>query len=258
MAVTELEENQINDMLYELDMCQDDEKKCANIILDVWNKIWEIMIRENNFSEELGSVELDWQVMNCANDATIYLHNAKRYEEEIKVCEQILKIKWGRNGTTDNRMYENAKRDMADAYAYMGNYEKCMELYDQYLQEDPLWGWAWIGYYRQLHDHNDERFESTLDKLLSDLENGVEYRDKKYLLDELEMEYTDLKKFDKRERCVKLIIESSKKNREELDRKFNDFMSKYGHMPVVVEKKIYPNNPCPCGSGKKYKKCCGK
>lgn len=23
-------------------------------------------------------------------------------------------------------------------------------------------------------------------------------------------------------------------------------------------KKIYPNDPCPCGSGKKYKKCCGK
>ena len=22
--------------------------------------------------------------------------------------------------------------------------------------------------------------------------------------------------------------------------------------------KIYPNDPCPCGSGKKYKKCCGK
>ena len=23
-------------------------------------------------------------------------------------------------------------------------------------------------------------------------------------------------------------------------------------------KKIFPNDPCPCGSGKKYKKCCGK
>ena len=22
--------------------------------------------------------------------------------------------------------------------------------------------------------------------------------------------------------------------------------------------KVYPNDPCPCGSGKKYKKCCGK
>lgn len=27
---------------------------------------------------------------------------------------------------------------------------------------------------------------------------------------------------------------------------------------VKVEKRIYPNDPCPCGSGKKYKKCCGR
>ena len=27
---------------------------------------------------------------------------------------------------------------------------------------------------------------------------------------------------------------------------------------VVKEEKVYPNDPCPCGSGKKYKKCCGK
>ena len=27
---------------------------------------------------------------------------------------------------------------------------------------------------------------------------------------------------------------------------------------IVKGDKIYPNDPCPCGSGKKYKKCCGK
>ncbi len=27
---------------------------------------------------------------------------------------------------------------------------------------------------------------------------------------------------------------------------------------VVKEARVYPNDPCPCGSGKKYKKCCGK
>ena len=27
---------------------------------------------------------------------------------------------------------------------------------------------------------------------------------------------------------------------------------------VRKDKKIFPNDPCPCGSGKKYKKCCGK
>jgi preprotein translocase subunit SecA len=28
--------------------------------------------------------------------------------------------------------------------------------------------------------------------------------------------------------------------------------------PIVNEPKIGRNDPCPCGSGKKYKKCCGK
>ncbi len=28
--------------------------------------------------------------------------------------------------------------------------------------------------------------------------------------------------------------------------------------PVEKIRKIYPNDPCPCGSGKKYKKCCGR
>ena len=27
---------------------------------------------------------------------------------------------------------------------------------------------------------------------------------------------------------------------------------------IVKEAKIYPNDPCPCGSGKKYKNCCGR
>ena len=31
------------------------------------------------------------------------------------------------------------------------------------------------------------------------------------------------------------------------------------HKPVQrKEEKIYPNDPCPCGSGKKYKQCCGR
>ena len=28
--------------------------------------------------------------------------------------------------------------------------------------------------------------------------------------------------------------------------------------PKKAEKKVGPNDPCPCGSGKKYKHCCGK
>lgn len=35
-----------------------------------------------------------------------------------------------------------------------------------------------------------------------------------------------------------------------------------GHKPDELIRRefteIYPNDPCPCGSGKKYKKCCGR
>ena len=31
-----------------------------------------------------------------------------------------------------------------------------------------------------------------------------------------------------------------------------------GKGAIVSSKKIYPNDPCPCGSGKKYKQCCGR
>ena len=28
--------------------------------------------------------------------------------------------------------------------------------------------------------------------------------------------------------------------------------------PIQADKTVGRNDPCPCGSGKKYKKCCGK
>ena len=32
-----------------------------------------------------------------------------------------------------------------------------------------------------------------------------------------------------------------------------------GKTPMKREvAKVYPNDPCPCGSGKKYKQCCGR
>ncbi|MCR5836782.1 MAG: SEC-C domain-containing protein [Lachnospiraceae bacterium] len=31
-----------------------------------------------------------------------------------------------------------------------------------------------------------------------------------------------------------------------------------GNTQKIGTKKVYPNDPCPCGSGKKYKKCCGR
>ena len=54
--------------------------------------------------------------------------------------------------------------------------------------------------------------------------------------------------------------------REEIDALSGQDSAKAGNtadtqskiVPFAQKKKIYPNDPCPCGSGKKYKYCCGK
>ena len=47
---------------------------------------------------------------------------------------------------------------------------------------------------------------------------------------------------------------------KEIDIEINeDDLKIDSHAPKVrTEKKVYPNDPCPCGSGLKYKQCCGK
>ena len=42
------------------------------------------------------------------------------------------------------------------------------------------------------------------------------------------------------------------------ERKHELYLEQKKSGTVVKEDKVYPNDPCPCGSGLKYKKCCGK
>ena len=45
-------------------------------------------------------------------------------------------------------------------------------------------------------------------------------------------------------------------NVTEDNRSFFDDKNDYFDQPCISQKKIGRNEPCPCGSGKKYKKCC--
>ena len=47
------------------------------------------------------------------------------------------------------------------------------------------------------------------------------------------------------------ILTEEKRNELYKAQKASGTVRREGH-------KIYPNDPCPCGSGKKYKKCCGR
>lgn len=164
-------------------------RQAAEKMYDAWQDLYSIMERENNYSDKLGSDILDWQIGNWANDVTMALHNAGLYKKCIEVNKQILKISWG-NGK--DLFYENARRDIADEYSDSGDIQTCFQLYEEYLNDDPLWGWGWIGYFRQLNDHDDAKYEQVLNELYEKVRSGVEFRDKEDLYRELGDEYNTL------------------------------------------------------------------
>ena len=47
---------------------------------------------------------------------------------------------------------------------------------------------------------------------------------------------------------------------EDVQRQVNDIwkQERESFMPYVAPPKVGRNDPCPCGSGKKYKNCCGR
>ena len=217
MAVTERDEDRIEYafiMAFSPELPENDET--ADKALKAWNLLWELMERENIFSNQLGSSVLDWQIGNWANDITVLLHNAKRYKDVIAVNEQILKIQWSEYGDTD-LFHENAKREITDTYAYMGDTEKAFQLYEEYLESDPLWGWGWIGYYRLIKYQNNPRYIDVMKKICTDMKVGKKYRDIKDLYQELSEEFEELGEYEI-SRSLKEEYEQEKERERKADR----------------------------------------
>ena len=125
---------------------------------------------------------------------------------------------------------ENMRRAMAESCFDMGEASKADRLYEDWLAADPGWGWGWIGWsdlywlFSQ-RERDYQRAEQILTRAI-----GIpELRDRNYVLERL----SDLH-------------EESGQTEDNIT-------------PFVAErrKKIGRNDPCPCGSGKKYKRCCG-
>ena len=75
------------------------------------------------------------------------------------------------------------------------------------------------------------------------------------ILSELGCSFRRAKQFDKAEQMLKKFENRTRKW------EYNGHTSMELNRGIVefpVNRNVYPNDPCPCGSGKKYKYCCGK
>ena len=100
-----------------------------------------------------------------------------------------------------------------------------------------------------MNAYDDSRFEIILDELYRRIEGGDTFRDREDIYRELGDEYNTLGVKDRADYFYALL------DKEKEVQKASYFSLRKKH--PTVKGKIYPNEPCPCGSGKKYKKCCG-
>jgi len=153
----------------------------------------------------------------------------------IAVCEEGLR----RFATEDDLMTENRRRALAESYFELGKTEKAEALYHEWLRSDPRWGWGWIGW--------SDGYGFTRTKL-QDWQRAEQILREGLAVDQIR------DRRDMLERLADVCEEQGRKGEATELRK----QAKGSPAPVRVTKpKIGRNEPCPCGSGKKFKKCCG-
>ena len=219
--------------------------EACDIWLDAWEDIKAIFTEEKLGNLDKLDKKYSWHefLVNFVQDLEMELGNAGQEKEEyhrkrINYCEEMLETLDG----SDSLTIENTKRAIAESYYALGDSEECDRLYTNWLEEDPHWGWGYIawsdcyGFGTNKIKPNQARAEKIIRMALE----KEEVRDREDVLMRAAEVYGELgqkekaKELEKEERRLRRLLRGSIK-------------------PV----KIGRNEPCPCGSGKKYKKCCG-
>ena len=121
------------------------------------------------------------------------------------------------------------------------------------------------GVYEKLLTNPDEKVEGTVKELAD--KYGLSIMDMTGFLDGINESLVEPNPIDTMEEDTKvsLVFDKEKLYKNMVDAKadwlyelpmWNLEQKKSG--TVIVGKKVGRNDPCPCGSGKKYKFCCGK
>jgi tetratricopeptide (TPR) repeat protein len=260
---------------------------------DIWYETWENILNIIGRTDIKTISEFDrafkgtQSVFNWCQDFEMELGNAGLenkiyYKKRIIYCEEIINTFKG----IDNLMLENMRRAISESYFNLGDRDKIDNLFEVWLKDDPKWGWGWIGW-SDCYGWFKNRDKKDLEKAESILLRGYKIkgvRDKDSLIERLSDLYKEMGKKNEnrdilknngnvseekdhiRDYAIEIMDGEEALNRGEIkentpyffgDKNLFNF-SKGTSIPQDTKKKIGRNEPCPCGSGKKYKYCRGR
>ena len=244
----------------------DNEKDACTIWLEAW-KIFLNLIDSNNiksiedFDKRLRSISMEF-TYNWIQDFDLALgnagiHNNNFYQERIEFCKGFLHRF---ENTSDELVLQNIKRAMGDSYFLLGQRDEAESLFEKWLKEDPRWGWGWIGWADCWYFYSAKE-KDDFEKAIRIMQKGLEVEDvsdKEDIYERIADIYRDMGLSEEADHVEE--IRNSYLNAKKSKKKHNKATASFAPKPqeqAVIEK-IGRNEPCSCGSGKKYKKCCGK
>ncbi len=181
----------------------------------------------------------------CRSDPSFHV-------KRIRYCEQVIPLA----GLGNDLMIENFRRSIAESTLELGDADGFDRMYRTWLEHDPDWGWGYIGWSDGYHfgsgrtPPDPARAAEILDRAAAvpTLRDRIDVLDR---MADLHLRIGDGK------RAAELEEEIRRLNAPEMPPPAPD-LPKPTRVPKSAASSVGRNDPCPCGSGKKYKKCCGR
>lgn len=227
-------------------------------VISAWWKAWDIFQRivetagyKTSVSELMESQDYRYPIDDWIQDFELELGNAGEREKHMEFCRKILDLfDWSRDEAV---VFKSAIGE--ELYA-AGEIEEGKKWFEDWMKKEPhnqgvlnIFSWC-----VQAVEGTEAAYKLIRRKVIGvacNKRNELLFMRAKMLADAL-------KKTDDLDWIESQLdsFNSSQSKSEYYGDLYDDFSTP--KQPVVKEQKIYPNNPCPCGSGKKYKKCCGR
>jgi tetratricopeptide (TPR) repeat protein len=256
----------------------------CRIWVEAWNDVLRLLDKAGieSIEEFDGRFRGTESLFNWIQDLEGELWNAGLDDRQflsarIALCEEGLR----RFSSDDALLIENRRRALAESYFELGETEKAEAFYREWLDADPCWGWGWIGWSDCYRFTRTERVDlSRCEQILREGFAIADVRDRADIADRLAdlceeqgrgEEAKEFRQQSERRATAGEVSQTVSSAGKILRQKTLNFggaglpLSELSNVAGILrgapapptKQKVGRNEPCPCGSGKKFKKCCG-
>lgn len=228
--------------------------------LQFWQEAWDVFESAVKQIPEtvtlyglMESLDYMYPIDGWLQDYEMEMGNAGKDRERIAFCQKVLEFfDWQDEDDSCFRC------GIGESLFREGKVEESCEYYENWLADDSqnvngISSYSWVLFEKGNFEKAYEVVRKVTWGNSCYAENEILFMRAQHLADYVGKE-EESKWYQQQLHAFENSMERWKMDEDDM---FDEFTAPK-QIPVVKGKKIYPNDPCPCGSGKKYKKCCGK